>query len=149
MSPDTGESDPLVKPKCASAHHHRSIHPSQDWGILTEDSSIAGLGVLVTPTPRPTCPQMPVTYWFNSKAREQHGRIRPTNFLDLWTSWKFFSVGGPTPSKLGVVYPNIVPTSLWPRHEIPFVADHLESQLSGVHERRRTSTRISLGLSPG
>jgi len=45
MSPDVGDSDLLVKPKSTSAHHHRSIRPSQDWGFL----------FFLPPTPRLTC----------------------------------------------------------------------------------------------
>jgi len=59
-------------------------------------------------------------------------------FWIFWIFCIFFRDGGPTPPGLRVAYPHIVPTSPWPQHEIPFVADHLVSQLSGVHERQRT-----------
>jgi len=46
----------------------------------------------------------------------------------LWVFWIYFwMVGGPTPPGLGVAYPHIIPTLPWPRHEIPFVVDHLVS----------------------
>jgi len=50
MLPDAGS--PLVKTKTTSAHHHRSLRPSQDCGFW----------LFFTPMPRRTCLQILMTH---------------------------------------------------------------------------------------
>jgi len=64
-----------VRPKSTSAHHHRRVRPSQDWGFLS----------LFTPLTRPTCFQMLATHWSSQKA-QQHTTMDSIvdNLFDFW-----------------------------------------------------------------
>ena len=76
MPPDA--SDPLVKPKSTSTHHHEIIRPSQDWGFWSFFYPDAKTYVPPDAGDSLVKPKGTRTH--------HHGRIRPTFFFGffLW-----------------------------------------------------------------